>query len=320
MISVRHLTKEYGNFKALDNVSFDIKTGSLVGLLGPNGAGKTTLMDILAGVSRFQEGTVLVSDNNIETQEDFKAQVGYLPDQPCLYLDMNIQDYLQYVALLKKVPKNKIQKQVESVLEKLDLTQHRSHLIGQLSAGYRQRVGIAQALINDPKILILDEPTTGLDPHQRVLLKKIVTSLKNHSTLLFSTHILSDVEDICDDVILISEGRLKTSGSLDNLTSLQESESKIFQLSLRQNVKKSDLFLIPEVNEVENVSESAKESKWQITFSSHNDRLNDHYLSKLASKNWGIGGFSPVSQLERLFQKNSDEKSSDESRSQGGDT
>ncbi len=301
MICVERLSKFYGNYKALDRVSFTIKEGSLVGLLGANGAGKTTLMDVLAGVTHYQEGAVSIDGEMVGDSLSVKEKLGYLPDQPPLYLDMTVSNYLRYVGILKRVTPERINQRVEDVLGKLELEDYAQCIIEKLSKGYRQRVGIAQALINNPKILILDEPTVALDPRQRAQVKDLVKSLKRDHTILLSTHILSDVEDICDEVVLISEGKLKTRGSLESLSKIDDGGETIFHLSLSSDVKVKELFLIDEVKDVKKISQK----KWQISFmKNENERssASDRYLEILARHSWGIREYVCASKnLENLF-------------------
>ena len=284
-------------------MSFEIPAGSLVGLLGDNGAGKTTLMDILAGVSHFQVGRVsILGETFLSGQEpstSFKKQLGYLPDQPPLYSEMRVEDYLHYAGALKKMLLEKIQNRCEEVLNDLGLQHHRRTVIAQLSKGFRQRVGMAQALINDPRFLILDEPTVALDPTQRAQLKELIVSLKGSCTILLSTHILSDVEDICDQVIFIDRGRISEVKSLHSEHHFQG--SCVFSLSLSQKVQESELFLLEHVQKVQ----ATGDGQWLITFAESElsmDEVSDRYLCELSQRGWGVRRYGLNSNnLEELF-------------------
>ncbi|MCY4321453.1 MAG: ABC transporter ATP-binding protein [Bdellovibrionaceae bacterium] len=219
MIKAKALTKQYGSRRAISDVSFTINKGEVVGFLGPNGAGKTTTMKILTGYMAPNKGEVYLDGINI-FKEPFSAKkkLGYLPEAPPVYTDMIAEDYLKYVAKLKLCPKDKISKLVESAIEKVGLQEVRKRLIQNLSKGFKQRVGLAQALVSDPEILILDEPTVGLDPKQVIEIRAILKQLKGKHTIILSTHILSEAQMTCDRVIIINEGRIITEESLSALS------------------------------------------------------------------------------------------------------
>ncbi|PHR68694.1 MAG: multidrug ABC transporter ATP-binding protein [Lutibacter sp.] len=202
-IEVQNISKDYGTQKALDNISFSIKKGEIVGFLGPNGAGKSTTMKILNGFVKATEGTAFVNGINVvENPIAAKQQIGYLAEHNPLYLDMYVREYLNFCASIHKVSKEK----VESIIAKVDLTPEVHKKIKQLSKGYRQRVGLASAMLHNPDVLILDEPTTGLDPNQLVEIRALIKDFGADKTVLFSTHILQEVEAICDRVIIINKG------------------------------------------------------------------------------------------------------------------
>lgn len=217
-ISVRGVSKIYGTQKALNDVSFAIKTGEIVGFLGPNGAGKSTMMKILTGYIPQTSGDASVAENDVLTESiKAKAKIGYLPENNPLYNDMFVSEYLQFVAGSYKAPKSR----VAELIEKTGLTPEKHKKIGQLSKGYRQRVGLAAALIHDPEVLILDEPTTGLDPNQLVEIRNLIKEVGHSKTVLLSTHIMQEVEQLCDRVIIINKGEIvadKTISELKNLT------------------------------------------------------------------------------------------------------
>ena len=224
MIEVRNLTKVYGKKKAVDDLSFTIEDGEIFGFLGPNGAGKSTTMNIITGCLSATEGTVVIDGNDI-FEEAYKAKknVGYLPEQPPLYMDMTVEEYLRFVAEAKKVKKDKLPEEVDRVMKKTSILDVHNRLIKTLSKGYKQRVGIAQALIGNPKVIILDEPTAGLDPTERVRFRNLISELSEDRIVILSTHIVSDVEYIANEIWLMKDGQIMQQGNLDQtLASMQE--------------------------------------------------------------------------------------------------
>ena len=221
MIEVRHLTKKYGNHAAVDDLSFTIEKGVIYGFLGPNGAGKSTTMNIITGCLGATEGEVLIDGHSI-TEEPLPAKklIGYLPELPPVYMDMTPEEYLKFVMQAKKVPMAKRAEHLKSVMEKTRITEMKDRLIRNLSKGYRQRVGIAQALIGDPEIIILDEPTVGLDPAQIIEIRELIRELGRDHTIVLSSHILSEVQAVCDAIMIISHGKLVASDTAENLTTL----------------------------------------------------------------------------------------------------
>ena len=221
MIEVRHLTKKYGNHVAVDDLSFTIEKGVIYGFLGPNGAGKSTTMNIITGCLGATDGEVLIDGNSI-TEEPLAAKklIGYLPELPPVYMDMTPTEYLQFIMQAKKVPIAKRAEHLKSVMEKTRITEMKDRLIRNLSKGYRQRVGIAQALIGDPEVIILDEPTVGLDPAQIIEIRELIRELGQDHTIVLSSHILSEVQAVCDSIMIISQGKLVASDTAENLTTL----------------------------------------------------------------------------------------------------
>lgn len=218
MIRVEHLTKYYGSHLAVDDVSFTIEQGHIYGFLGPNGAGKSTTMNIITGCLSATEGGVTVGGYDIFDQPlEAKRCIGYLPEHPPLYLNETPVDYLRFVGEAKGLRGTQLRAQMEDVMEKTGITQVRNRRIAQLSKGYRQRVGIAQALLGDPAVIILDEPTVGLDPIQIVEIRDLIRELGRHHTVIFSSHILSEVEAICDRIVMIAKGRLAACGTAEEL-------------------------------------------------------------------------------------------------------
>ena len=209
MITVQDITKRYGHHTAIENVSFEVKEGEILGLLGPNGAGKTTTMRIITCFMPPNEGSVQVAGYDcLEQPQEVKRQIGYLPETPPLYQELTVTEYLRFVGALKRLSASRIEDQIFKVIEQLGLESVRYRVIGHLSKGFRQRVGLAQALIHDPPVLILDEPTAGLDPKQIIEIREVIRGLAGSHTLILSTHILSEATAICDRVVIIDRGRI----------------------------------------------------------------------------------------------------------------
>lgn len=218
MIKVKNLTKKYGSISALDNVSFSVKKGEVVGFLGPNGAGKTTTMNILTGYLSSTSGTVSIDGYDIlEEPTEAKKRIGYLPEVPPLYPDMTVDEYLDFLYELKKA-KQKKAPHFNEICELTRITAVRGRLIKNLSKGYRQRVGIAQTLVGNPPVLILDEPTVGLDPKQIIEMRTLIKKLGEHHTVILSSHILSEVQAVCDRIIVLNNGKLVADSTAENLS------------------------------------------------------------------------------------------------------
>lgn len=229
MIEVSHLTKKYGSRLAVDDVSFTVEDGQIYGLLGPNGAGKSTIMNILTGYLSATSGQVTVAGHPLPEEADAaKACVGYLPEQPPLYPEMTVQEYLDFAAELKGVKKAERKEQVLKAARRTGLEAVLPRLIRSLSKGYRQRVGIAQALLGSPKLIILDEPTVGLDPAQVIGIRKLIRELGRAHTVILSSHILSEVQAVCQKVLVLSKGKLAASGTLEELTAGGKSLEEVF--------------------------------------------------------------------------------------------
>lgn len=217
-IKIENLTKKYGYQKAVDNISFNVKTGEIVGFLGPNGAGKTTTMKIITNYLNCEGGDVTIGGKSIKTNaEEIKKHIGYLPESNPLYNDMPVIDYLEFCAALQGIEDKYIPSRVREMVRVCGLNSEKHKKIGELSKGYRQRVGIAQAMIHDPEILILDEPTTGLDPNQIVEIRKLIRELGKEKTVILSTHILSEVEATCDRILIINKGVIVADGTAESL-------------------------------------------------------------------------------------------------------
>ena len=229
MIEVSHLTKQYGKHLAVDDVSFTVKDGQICGLLGPNGAGKSTIMNILTGYLSATSGQVTVVGHPLPEEADAaKACVGYLPEQPPLYPEMTVQEYLTFAAELKGVKKAERKEQVCRAARRTGLEAVLPRLIRSLSKGYKQRVGIAQALLGSPRLIILDEPTVGLDPAQVIEIRKLIRELGRAHTVILSSHILSEVQAVCQQILILSKGHLAAAGSLEELTADGKSLEEVF--------------------------------------------------------------------------------------------
>ncbi len=233
VIEVSGLTKRYGKNTAVDHLSFQVKKGQIYGFLGPNGAGKTTTMNMLTGYLAPTEGQIRIDGHDI-SEEPVEARrcIGYLPEIPPLYLDMTPLEYLRFAAELKGVAKEKRESEVERVMEKTQIQDMQERLIRHLSKGYRQRVGLAQALLGDPEVLILDEPMVGLDPKQIIEIRELIRSLGKKHTVILSSHILSEITSICDHVMIISHGKLAASDTPENLSHYMKN-SDVCELKIR---------------------------------------------------------------------------------------
>lgn len=229
-VSVNQLTKIYGSQIAVNNVSFTVNKGEIVGFLGPNGAGKSTTMKILTGYIQANSGSAHLDEDEIRIDNvNTKKKIGYLPEHNPLYPEMYIKEYLQFVGSLYGLKKGDLKDRIEEIIEKVGLSPEKNKKIEQLSKGYRQRVGLAQALIHDPEVLILDEPTTGLDPNQLVEIRNLIKEVGKNKTIILSTHIMQEVEAICDRVIIINKGSIVADEKLEKLTKEQGSLEQIFR-------------------------------------------------------------------------------------------
>jgi ABC-2 type transport system ATP-binding protein len=234
MIEVRNLTKQYGQIKAVDQISFDVNRGEIIGFLGPNGAGKTTTMRILTCFMPATSGTAKIAGFDVfEEPLEVKKRVGYLPEIPPLYSEMTVKSYLDYVATIKAVPSQKRKEAVSHVIDRCALDSVKNRLIGHLSKGFRQRVGLAQALVHNPQILILDEPTIGLDPKQIIEIRKLIKELSGDHTVILSTHILPEVTQLCQRIIILNQGKIVAVDTYDQLAADLRKTNKI-ELKLRK--------------------------------------------------------------------------------------
>jgi ABC-2 type transport system ATP-binding protein len=261
-IEVQNISKSYGAQKALDKISFSIKKGEIVGFLGPNGAGKSTLMKILTTYINADEGIATVNGNDVnEAQILVQKSVGYLPEHNPLYLDLYVREYLAFNADVYKVTPSRI----EEVIELTGLTPESHKKIGQLSKGFRQRVGLATALLHNPDVLILDEPTTGLDPNQLVEIRNVIKNVGKDKTVFLSTHIMQEVEAICDRVIIIDHGKIVTDKKLDKLVS--EEKEQIIEVEFDQAIAADLLSGLPNIKTYSNSGDTI----WLLTFNTEED-------------------------------------------------
>ena len=259
MIEVRELSKQYGDVTAVDRVTFKAERGQITGFLGPNGAGKTTTMRMLTCFLPPSSGTAIVDGFDIaEASLEVRRRIGYLPELPPLYLDMTVQSYLTFVAKIKGVPTPQLRSRLDDTMEQMGITDVAGTVIGHLSKGYRQRVGLAQALVHNPPVLILDEPTVGLDPKQIIEIRETIKSLRGDHTIILSTHILPEVSMTCDKVVIISNGRIVGEGSPESLTAqLREGEVLRAQVVGARDVVEALLAGIPGVVDVQHEDSGA---------------------------------------------------------------
>jgi ABC-2 type transport system ATP-binding protein len=265
MIAVEHLVKNYGDLEAVRDLSFEVGQGQIWGLLGPNAAGKTTTMRVLTGYLPATDGRASVGGFDIfEQPNEVKKILGYLPEVLPLYPDQTVTEYLKFVAAIKKLPSSKIKGAVDRAVKVSGLETVKGRLIRNISRGFKQRVGIAQALVHDPKVLILDEPTIGLDPAQIIEIRSLIKSLKGEHTIILSTHILAEVTQTCDGVVIINEGRLKVSGTLEEVTaSVRTRDGVILKVRRAAEAAAAALKALPGVEKVDRVDGELR-VEWKV--------------------------------------------------------
>ena len=301
-VKISGLSKEYGTQKAVDDISFHVNTGEVLGFLGPNGAGKTTTMKMIACLMAPNTGDVTVgSDSVITDPQNVKRNIGYLPENNPLYEDMPVMDYLNFTAALQGVPKDKIDTQTRKmiVLCGLDLEKHKK--IGELSKGYRQRVGLAQAMIHDPEVLILDEPTTGLDPNQIVEIRKLIKELGKEKTVILSTHILPEVEATCDRILIINRGKIVADGTADSLKK-RSAGQEVVKVRIEDGDTESIRVALADLPTVEMV-DPIPETKDQFEVQSKAEMSAKRDIFNLCVKNkWALTELTPLeTRLEDIF-------------------
>ena len=290
MIEVNNLVKRYGDHTAVDHLSFKIEKGKIYGFLGPNGAGKSTTMNIITGYIASTEGTVSIDGHDIlEEPEKARKCIGYLPEQPPLYFDMTVLEYMRFAADLKKIPRNKKNEMIEEVMDRVKITDMKNRLIKNLSKGYRQRVGLAQAILGYPDVIILDEPTVGLDPKQIIEIRDLIKDLRQKHTVILSSHILSEVSAVCDYVLIISHGKLVASDTPENLSKLAAGSNNL-SLVVKGDKEKIHI-LLGEISGVRDISieGSGEEGEWNVklTTEEHTDIREDVFF-KMAENRYPI--------------------------------
>ena len=316
MIEVSNLVKRYGDHTAVDHLSFQIEKGKIYGFLGPNGAGKSTTMNMITGYIASTEGTVTIDGHDIlEEPEKAKKCIGYLPEQPPLYFDMTVLEYMKFAADLKKIPKDKKKAMIEEVMDMVKITDMKNRLIKNLSKGYRQRVGLAQAILGYPEVIILDEPTVGLDPKQIIEIRDLIKSLKKKHTVILSSHILSEVSAVCDYVLIISHGKLVASDTPDNLGKLAAGSNN---LNLLVKGEKSRIRqLLEEISGVKEISIEKKSDQegWNVTVSTEeNADIREEVFFKMAENHCPILEMqSQKISLEEIFLELTEDNKKDSS-------
>jgi ABC-2 type transport system ATP-binding protein len=298
-ILVREVTKHFGPQKALDNVSFEVKTGEIVGFLGPNGAGKSTLMKIITGYIPASSGEVFVNDLDVETNiSEVKRQIGYLPENNPLYPEMYVREYLGFVASIYNNPGPK-KTQIDNIIEVTGLIPEQNKKIGSLSKGYRQRVGLAQSLIHNPAVLILDEATTGLDPNQIVEIRNLIREAGKEKTILLSTHIMQEVEAICDRVIIIDKGVIVANEEKSNIYSVISQPKQIITIEFDNPIEKSAL---EEINNVKTVKQ-INDKSWLIEAEGEEDIRPALFSFAVSNKIMVLALQKQENNLEEVFRR-----------------
>lgn len=286
MIEVSGLSKQFGDVNALSDVSFKVEKGQIVGFLGANGAGKTTTMDILCGCIGPDQGSARIAGFDIlEEPIEAKKRLGYLPDEPPIYDDMKVKEFISYCAVLNKVEPSQQEARVLSTITKLSLEDVQHRVIGNLSKGYRQRVALAQALVHEPDVLVLDEPTEGLDPTQIVQIRELIRSLAGQHTIILSSHILSEVQNTCDHIVIIHKGKIVKQGTYDELLS-SFSAGGVYEVRVREKVEQAAEALRT-LADVEQVELSADHQVIQITIG-NDESVIDNVVRHLLDQGHGI--------------------------------
>ncbi len=303
-IQVENLTKIYGMQKAIDDISFEVKTGEILGFLGPNGAGKTTTMKIITCFMAPSSGDVKVSNISIyEDQDAIKSKIGYLPESNPLYLDMPVLEYLEFAALIQKVPKEKVNSRIAEMIAVTGLNAEKHKKIGELSKGYRQRVGLAQALIHDPEILILDEPTTGLDPNQIVEIRNLIREIGKEKTVILSTHILSEVEEIADRILILHKGKIVADGTAETLRK-HASGSEVLRVQIL-DANSNDIYnALQNLDTVHSVDIVPNEENVFLIESKEETTSRRNIYDLCVNNKWFLSELSPIeTKLEDIFRE-----------------
>lgn len=287
MIEVKDLTRYYGPKRAISNVTFSVKKGEILGLLGPNAAGKTTTMRILTCYMPPTAGSATVGGYDIfEQSMEIRKITGYLPENPPLYPELVVSDYLRFVANLKGVENSQIDKEIDSVIEKTSIGDVKNRVVGKLSKGYKQRVGLAQSLLNNPDVVIFDEPTVGLDPKQIIEIRELIKNLKGDHTVILSSHILPEVEQVCERVVIISEGEVVAEDTPENLTArMKGSERIIFELEGKEKDIKGVFDNFKDIISIQ--MDTLTDQKVKVVLESNTD-LRKEFAKSLIEKNIGL--------------------------------
>ncbi|MCT4613519.1 MAG: ABC transporter ATP-binding protein [Marinifilaceae bacterium] len=300
-IVIENLSKNYGSQKAVDNISFKVKQGEILGFLGPNGAGKTTCLKMIINYLGADKGEILIGGKSIKTHSaELKKYIGYLPEHNPLYLDMTVIDYLKYYGSLQDVKKSELQDRVKEMIIKCGLDKEKHKKIAELSKGYRQRVGLAQAIIHKPDILILDEPTTGLDPNQIVEIRNLIRELGKDKTVLFSTHILSEVEATCDRILIINNGRIVANGTAQSLRT-QASGNRVYKTKILDGEKDS---VFNSIHALDSVTDLQIDNGYYIVQSKSDieNATNREIFNLCVKNNWVLSEMIPVeTKFEDVF-------------------
>ncbi len=297
-IEVKNITKLYGKQRALDNVSFNVHSGEVVGLLGPNGAGKSTMMKIITCFIPQDEGDINVYGYNIVTEPfEVRKKVGYLPETNPLYLEMYVWEYLEFIAGIHKLGK-KTKKRIKEIIEITGLGPEQKKLAGQLSKGYRQRLGLAQAMIHDPDVLILDEPTSGLDPNQLIEIRNLIKEIGKQKTVMLSTHIMQEVEAVCNRVIIIDKGKIVANTSTKELYRLR-GQKQVVIVEFNKNIEEKEIMAIEGVSGVS----QTKQNTWEVLSEADFDIRNNIFQFAVKQNLTVLSLNNQEQNIERIFQE-----------------
>jgi ABC-2 type transport system ATP-binding protein len=304
-IVVNNLTKKFGTQRAVDNISFEVKTGEILGFLGPNGAGKTTTMKIITCFMAQNDGDVKVNDLSIlEDQDEIKKLIGYLPENNPLYSDMPVLEYLEFVAELQNVAKDKISNRIAEMVNVCGLDVEKHKKIGELSKGYKQRVGLAQAMIHDPDILILDEPTSGLDPNQIVEIRKLIRELGKQKTVILSTHILPEVEATCDRILIINNGKIVADGTADMLRKRAQGQEVLRVAIAKPEVRDQVIAKLQALDSVSLVDFDNENKNSFIVNSKEDASSRENIFNMCVNNSWVLTEMTPLeTKLEDIFRE-----------------
>lgn len=303
-IVVKNLIKKYGSQRAVDDISFEVKTGEILGFLGPNGAGKTTTMKAIVSYLSPNSGSIEVGGISVtENADEVKKYIGYLPENNPLYEDMPVLDYLYFVAELQDIPKSKIKSRIVEMVRTCGLNAEKHKKIGELSKGYRQRVGLAQALIHDPQVLILDEPTSGLDPNQIMEIRELIRNIGKEKTVILSSHILAEVEATCDRIMIISKGKIVADGSPDQLRK-QATGREVLKISIEDGDKNDIFKALQQVPAVEVVDFASRENNSFEVQSKPGLSSRREVFELCKKRGWVLTEMTPVeTKLEDIFRE-----------------